>query len=150
MNADIIKAPIFIILSLTSKVIEGNFYVYFSELLHLQAEAWWLCLYQHSIKESQSLIYILTQIQFCMPEIFKVNVLNRFLITKSPFKLMPLCSEFIKVIFQSKSWCEPGRIQNCAWGLGEGFLCIHSSFVCNYFSSLSNHHSQLKALLNSF
>ena len=39
-------------------------------------------------------------------EIFKINVANRFLSTKSPFEIMFLRCEFTKVILYSKSWCE--------------------------------------------
>ena len=48
----------------------------------------------------------LSQIYFCIQEIFKTNVSNRVLSTKSPFKLMFLSCEFTKVILESKHWRE--------------------------------------------
>ena len=43
---------------------------------------------------------------FCIPEILKSNVANRFLSTKSPFESVFSSCEFTKVIMQSKSWCK--------------------------------------------
>ena len=48
----------------------------------------------------------MSQIYFCIPEIFRTNVLNRFLGTKSPFEFVFSRCEFTKVIVQSKSWVE--------------------------------------------
>ena len=40
-----------------------------------------------------------TQIHLSIPEIFKTNVKNRFLCTKSCFEIVFWCCEFTKVIF---------------------------------------------------
>ena len=48
----------------------------------------------------------LRHIYFCIPEIFKTNVLNLFLSTKSLLEFMFQCCEVTKVIIQSKSSCE--------------------------------------------
>ena len=40
----------------------------------------------------------LTQIQFCIPEIFKTHVKTRFLSTKSPFEFVFQCYKLTKVI----------------------------------------------------
>ena len=39
-----------------------------------------------------------TQIYFCIPEIFKMNVSNQFLSTKSPFEFLFLSCEFTIII----------------------------------------------------
>ena len=49
----------------------------------------------------------LSFIYFCIPEIFKINVSNRFLSKKSSFEIVFFSFEFSKkVILNSKSWCE--------------------------------------------
>ena len=47
----------------------------------------------------------LSQIYFCVHEIFKTNVSNRLYSTKSPFEFVFSSCELTKVILQSKSWC---------------------------------------------
>ena len=50
--------------------------------------------------------FVLSQNYFCMPDIYKTNVLTQFFSTKSPFEFMFACCEFTKVTLKSKSWCE--------------------------------------------
>ena len=63
-----------------------------------------LKLFQEFSNPKCLLINYLSQIFYWLPEIFKTNVWNRFLSTKSPGVFM--CCEFTKVFLQSKSWCE--------------------------------------------
>ena len=58
------------------------------------------------IKDFRYLIHIFDSDLSDIQEIFKMNVSNHFLSTKSSYKLVLSRCEFTKVILKSKSWCK--------------------------------------------
>ena len=77
------------------------------------------------IRLTKTKYIFLTQFYFCITEIFKANIWNRFLRTKSPFEFVFKCCEFTKFIINASIWLQNNhceylnthqQIQLLTWG----------------------------------